>query len=89
VSDETKLEGRWNFTFGFSPEFMMQALARGIGPGASPAAGGAPGVEAPEPTGAMTIVQAVDRQLGLKLERRPGKGQVLVIDAIDEEPREN
>jgi uncharacterized protein (TIGR03435 family) len=32
---------------------------------------------------------AVDRQLGLKLERRQGKGQVLVIDAIDEEPREN
>jgi len=67
----------------------MQALARGIGPGAPPAAGGAPGVEAPEPTGALTIVQAVDRQLGLKLERRPGKGQVLVIDAIDEVPLEN
>ena len=89
VSDETKLEGRWNFTFGFSPEFMLQALARGIGPGAPPPAGGAAGVEAPEPTGAMTIVQAVDRQLGLKLERRPGKGQVLVIDAIDEVPLEN
>ena len=89
VTDETKLEGRWNFTFGFSPEFMMQALARGIGPGAPPAAGGAAGVEAPEPTGAMTIVQSVDRQLGLKLERRPGKGQVLVIDAIDEVPLDN
>jgi uncharacterized protein (TIGR03435 family) len=92
VSDETKLEGRWNFTFGFTPEALMSPLAaRGIGPGAPPAAGGAPGLEAPEPTGAMTIVQAVDRQLGLKLERRPGKGQgqVLVIDAIDEEPLEN
>jgi uncharacterized protein (TIGR03435 family) len=89
VADETKLEGRWNFTFGFSPEFMLQALARGIGPGAPPAAGGAAGTEAPEPTGAMTIVQSVDRQLGLKLERRPGKGQVLVIDAIDEVPLEN
>ena len=89
VTDETKLEGRWNFTFGFSPDFMMQALARGAGPGAPPAAGGAPGVEAPEPTGAMTIVQSVDRQLGLKLERRPGKGQVLVIDSIDEVPLEN
>jgi uncharacterized protein (TIGR03435 family) len=89
VTDETKIEGRWNFTFGFSPEFMMQALARGIGPGAPPAPGAAPGLEAPEPTGAMTIVQAVDRQLGLKLERRSGKGQVLVIDAIDEQPSEN
>jgi uncharacterized protein (TIGR03435 family) len=89
VTDETKLEGRWNFTLSFSPEFVTQALARGIGPGAPPAAGGARGLEAPEPTGALTIVQAVDRQLGLKLERRPGKGQVLVIDAIDEEPLEN
>lgn len=92
VSDETKLEGRWNFTFGFTPEALMSPLAaRGIGPAAPPGGGGAPGLEAPEPTGALTIVQAVDRQLGLKLERRPGKGQgqVLVIDAIDEEPLEN
>jgi uncharacterized protein (TIGR03435 family) len=93
VTDETKLDGRWNFTFGFAPESLTQALsaARGIGPAAPPRAGGAPGLEAPEPTGALTIVQAVDRQLGLKLERRPGqgKGQVLVIDAIDEEPLEN
>ena len=89
VTDETKLDGRWNFTLGFSPEFVTQALARGIGPAAPPAAGGARGLEAPEPTGALTIVQAVDRQLGLKLERRPGKSQVLVIDAIDEEPLEN
>ena len=91
VTDETKLEGRWNFTFGFSPQLLNQALAgaRGIGPAAPPAAGGAPGLEAPEPNGALTIVQAIDRQLGLKLERRPGRGQVLVIDAIDAEPLEN
>jgi uncharacterized protein (TIGR03435 family) len=96
VTDETKLEGRWNFTFGFSPQVMLQALAaaRGIGPAApppagAPTAGGAPGLEAPEPTGALTIVEAVDRQLGLKLERRSGKGPVLVIDSIDEVPLEN
>jgi uncharacterized protein (TIGR03435 family) len=90
VTDETKLEGRWNFTFGFSPQSLNLALAGARGIGAAPsAAGGAPGLEAPEPTGALTIVQAIDRQLGLKLERRPGKGQVLVIDALDEEPLEN
>jgi uncharacterized protein (TIGR03435 family) len=91
VTDETKLEGRWDFTFSFSPEALTRALAaaRGAGPAAPPAAGGTPGVEAPEPTGAMTIVQAVDRQLGLKLERRQGKGQVLVIDSIEQEPKEN
>jgi uncharacterized protein (TIGR03435 family) len=91
VTDETKLEGRWDFTFSFSPESLMRALAaaRGAGPAAPSAAGGAPGVEAPEPTGALTIVQAVDRQLGLKLERRQGKGQVLVIDSMEQEPKEN
>jgi uncharacterized protein (TIGR03435 family) len=91
VTDDTKIEGRWNFTFGFSPQLLNQALARarGLGPGAPPATGAAPGLEAPEPTGALTIVQSVERQLGLKLERRPGKGQVLVIDSMDEEPLEN
>jgi uncharacterized protein (TIGR03435 family) len=88
VTDETKLEGRWNFTFGFSPQ-LLNLVGWGGVPAAPPAAGGAPALEAPEPTGALTITQAVDRQLGLKLERRPGKGQVLVIDAIDEEPLEN
>jgi len=91
VTDETKLEGRWNFTLSFSPQALMQALsaARGAGPAALPPTGGAPTVEAPDPTGGLTVVQAVDRQLGLKLERRQGKGQVLVIDSMDQEPREN
>ncbi|HEY1308247.1 MAG TPA: TIGR03435 family protein [Vicinamibacterales bacterium] len=91
VTDETKLEGRWNFTLSFSPESLTRALtaARGAGPAALPPTGGAPTVEAPDPTGALTVVQAVDRQLGLKLERRQGKGQVLVIDSMDQEPREN
>jgi uncharacterized protein (TIGR03435 family) len=90
VTDETKLEGRWNFTFGFVPEVLTRALAnaRGALPPAAPG-GGAPGVEAPDPTGGLTIVQAVDRQLGLKLERRQGKGSVLVIDSMEQEPKEN
>ena len=91
VTDETKLEGRWNFTLSFTPDSLARALAgaRGAGPAAPPGAGGAPGLDAPDPTGALTIVQAVDRQLGLKLDRRPGKGKVLVIDSMDEEPKEN
>jgi uncharacterized protein (TIGR03435 family) len=48
VTDDTKIEGRWNFTFGFSPQLLNQALARarGLGPGAPPATGAAPGLEA-------------------------------------------
>ena len=89
VADETQLAGRWNCTFSFSPRLFAQALAGagGIGPAPPTGAGGTPSLEASEPTGALSIVQAVERQLGLKLERRPGKGQVLVIESMDEEPR--
>jgi uncharacterized protein (TIGR03435 family) len=87
VVDETKLDGRWNFTLSFSPQgLVIAAGARGAGPGAPVGPAGAPSLEASEPTGALTIVQAIERQLGLALERRPGKGSVLVIDAMLEEP---
>jgi uncharacterized protein (TIGR03435 family) len=97
VADETKLEGRWNFTFAFSPESLTQSLtAARAAANAAAAAGGAPtaasptsGLDASEPTGALTVVQSVERQLGLKLERRPGKSQVMVIDSMDQEPLEN
>ena len=90
VVDETKIEGRWNFTFSFSPESLTRALsgARGLGPAPQPGAGTTPSLDASEPTGAMTVVQSIERQLGLKLERRPGgTSQVLVIESMDETPR--
>lgn len=89
VVDETKLEGRFNFTFSFTPDSLARALAgaRGFGPAPVPGAGTTPSLDASEPTGALTILQAIDRQLGLKAERRPGKAQTLVIESMDETPR--
>jgi uncharacterized protein (TIGR03435 family) len=54
--------------------------ARGGGPGGDASAG------ASDPTGALSLFDAVERQLGLKLEMRKRPMKVLVIDSIQEKP---
>jgi Protein of unknown function (DUF3738) len=44
---------------------------------------------APDPSGALSIFDAVTKQLGLKLELRKRTMPILVIDHIDENPTEN
>jgi uncharacterized protein (TIGR03435 family) len=79
VLDETKLDGRWNFSMTFMIPGLSEALARAraAAPGASAAPGGA---GASDPTGAMTLEEAIDRQLGLKLRERQRPARVLVVD---------
>jgi len=50
-------------------------------PGESPAAS--------DPNGAITLPEAIERQLGLKLELQKRPVQVLVIDHIERKPTEN
>lgn len=78
VLDETKIEGRWNFTVAFAPPALAQALAQARALQAPNAAGAGPG--ASDPTGVMTLEEAVDRQMGLKLRARQRQGRVLVVD---------
>jgi uncharacterized protein (TIGR03435 family) len=51
--------------------------------------GVAPGDAAADPVGGISFIDAVEKQLGLKLEKhkRPVRG--LVIDHIEEKPAEN
>jgi uncharacterized protein (TIGR03435 family) len=51
------------------------------------AAGG--GNAAADPIGGVSIFEAVDKQLGLKLVEQKRPVSVLVIDHIDEKPSEN
>ena len=44
---------------------------------------------ASDPTGAMSLFDAMSRQLGLKLEQQKRPAQVLVIDSIQRTPTEN
>jgi uncharacterized protein (TIGR03435 family) len=91
VDDKTGLEGAYDFTLVFTPIGILNA-GRGRGGGADPgtAAGGGANLPAPaDPTGALSLYDAVNRQLGLKLEMRKRNMPVLVIDHIEEKPVDN
>ncbi len=86
VYDETGIEGAFDFTLNFSGAGMVGGPGRG-GRGGD---GGAAGVnEASDPNGAISLFEAMEKQLGLKLERTKRPAQVLVIDHIEPKPIEN
>jgi uncharacterized protein (TIGR03435 family) len=85
--DATGLEGGWTFTVNFSPIGLVQGNVGRAGD-AGPVQGGA-ALSASEPTGALSLPEALDRQLGLKLELQKRPMQVLVFDHIAEKPIEN
>jgi len=85
VVDATGIEGTWDFTLNFSP-FGFAQVVRG-GRGGDPGQGVAP--EAPEPDGGLTLFEAVEKQLGLKLEPQKRMTSVLVIDHLEQKPIEN
>jgi uncharacterized protein (TIGR03435 family) len=45
--------------------------------------------DAAEPSGAITLFEAIEKQLGLKLEQAKRPAQVLVIGHIEPKPTEN
>jgi len=83
VEDKTGLEGAYDFTLTFSPIGLVNA-GRGRGD-AAPAAG----ADSLDPTGALSLYDAVNRQLGLKLEMRKRPMPVLVIDSMQGTPTDN
>jgi uncharacterized protein (TIGR03435 family) len=82
VLDGTKLDGAWDFTLRFSPA-GMERLGRRRGGDTDDAA------SASDPSGAITLFEAVEKQLGLKLESQKRTMPVLVIDHVEQKPTEN
>ncbi len=78
VEDATGLKGSWDFRLNFTPTWMLKSMTREAGDG-----------RASEPTGGISIQDAVVRQLGLKLEQRKRMLPVIVVDHIDENPTGN
>src|SRR5262249_38083944 len=68
VEDKTGLEGAFDFTLTFSPIGVLNA-GRGRG-GDGAAAAPAAGADVSDPNGALSLPDAVNRQLGLKLDMR-------------------
>src|SRR6187402_46418 len=77
VLDATGIKGTWDFTLSFS----SADLVKGTG---DPATSGAS-----DPNGALSFFDAVNKQLGLKLEKQRRPAPVLVIDHVEEKPTEN
>lgn len=76
VVDATRLEGRYDFTVNFSP------LGIAMGGGANGASGEAAGYP-------ISLPEAIEKQLGLRLEPRKNPATVLVVDYVAEKPAEN
>jgi uncharacterized protein (TIGR03435 family) len=92
VQDATGLEGSWDFTLSFSPVGMVQGGA-GRGAGRGPEGGGgapaAAAAEGAEPPVTISLFEAVEKQLGLKLEMKKRPMPVLVIDHVEQKPTDN
>lgn len=69
----------YDFTFSFSPIGALQAVRSTT----------AEGAEASDPSGGISLFDALNKQLGLKLETVKRPVQVLVIDKIERKPVEN
>jgi uncharacterized protein (TIGR03435 family) len=89
VQDATGLEGAWDFTLSFSPAGAVNGGGRGavLNGNAAPPSGDTP--LASDPTGALSIFDAINKQLGLKLELKKRPVSVLVIDHVEEKPTDN
>ncbi len=93
VVDSTGLEGGWDFTLSFSPitASRLASLRASLPPGGSAGVGGGPGggANASDPVGGTSLFEAVDKQLGLKLEAQKRSYPIFVIDHIEEKPTDN
>ncbi len=94
VLDATGLEGGYDFTLSFSAVGLTRANpgagGRAPGEGAPPPQGALdPAAAASDPNGAVTLFEAIEKQLGLKLEPKKRPVAILVIDHAEQKPTEN
>jgi uncharacterized protein (TIGR03435 family) len=88
VQDSTGLEGTWDLSVTFSPRAMLAIPPPPPRAGdATPAASSVPA--ASDPSGVYTIFEALEKQLGLKLEKDKRSMPVVVIDRLEQKPAEN
>jgi uncharacterized protein (TIGR03435 family) len=83
VVDATDLQGGWNFLIGWTPKQLLQAPQ-------APNPNQPPGsiVEASDPTGGISVFDAVQKELGLKLVKQTRSIPVIVVDHVLEKPIE-
>ncbi|HLK67866.1 MAG TPA: TIGR03435 family protein [Bryobacteraceae bacterium] len=80
IVDATGLQGGWNFLIGWTPRRMLQGPPA---PNPNPPAAGI--AEATDPNG-ISVFEAVEKELGLKLVKQKRSMPVIVVDHVDEKP---
>ena len=84
VLDATGIEGNWDISLIFTRSFGMIGAPRAADSGQPGAA-----VPASDPSGGYTLFEALEKQLGLKLEMQKRALPVTVIDRLEQKPTEN
>ena len=80
IVDATGLQGGWNFLIGWTPLGMLQAT-----PAPNPNQPPGTTVQATDPNG-ISLFDAVEKELGLKLVKQTRSIPVIVVDHVDEKP---
>jgi uncharacterized protein (TIGR03435 family) len=81
VVDKTGLTGQYDFRLEFSTEGLPGPMGRALAP--------PPPGESNQPEPAPTLFAALEKQLGLKLDKSKTPLDVIVVDHMDKEPTEN
>jgi uncharacterized protein (TIGR03435 family) len=82
IVDATGLEGGWDFTMGWTPKAQLLGSQT-----PNPNAEAGADSEAPVPNG-ISVFDAVEKELGLKLVKEKRSIPVIVVDHVDERPIE-
>jgi uncharacterized protein (TIGR03435 family) len=94
VIDQTGLKGKYDLKLRYDPSSMPAGRGGTImmikdGPGPGPAGGDPANRITPDGDPPPSIFNALQQQLGLKLEARKGPVDLLVIDQVEKTPTEN
>ena len=86
IADATGLSGGWNFLIGWTPKMLLQPPQAPV-TAPVPASPAGAVAEASDPNG-ISVFEAVESELGLKLVKQKRSIPVIVIDHVDEKPLE-
>jgi uncharacterized protein (TIGR03435 family) len=80
VVDATGLDGNWNFLIGWTPRQALQPQ-----PAANANEPTAPAAQSSDPNG-ISVFEAVERELGLKVVKQKRSMPVIVVDHVNDKP---
>jgi uncharacterized protein (TIGR03435 family) len=87
--NSTGLEGAWDFTLNFSGAGVVNGGGGRGGRSGDSVQTPAGDLAAADPSGALSLFDAISKQLGLKLDKQKRPMPVLVIDHVEEKPTDN